>query len=127
MALPERRWHNVGVVRERDTDRTRRFALLLLAVVVAVSPFTVYLLQQMDYVKVLYKIEELRTQHGRLVEMEQRLRVERASLVTPSRVEERAVEDLGLVHPSPEQVVVVSGPQAGRGGQGLMARAPRRR
>jgi cell division protein FtsL len=97
---------------------------LLLGIVAAVAPFTIYLLQQMDYVRVRYKIEELRSQHERLVEMEQRLRIERASLETPTRVEVRAVRNLGLVQPSPHHVVVVRRTTPGRGN--LMARAPDR-
>jgi cell division protein FtsL len=90
----------------------------------AVAPFTIYLLQQMDYVRVRYKIEELRSQHERLVEMEQRLRIERASLETPTRVEVRAVRNLGLVRPSPHHVVVIRRNTPGHGS--LMARAPDR-
>jgi len=72
-------WRNVPLVRERDVRRARWLWGLLLGIMAAVAPFTIYLLQQMDHVRVRYKIEELRSQHERLVEMEQRLRIERAS------------------------------------------------
>lgn len=121
---PNRRWRNARLVRQRDIRRTRWLSGLLLGIVVAVAPFTVYLLQQMEYVRVRYKIEELRTQQNRLVEMEQRLRIDRASLQTPSRVESRAVRELGLIHPSPYEVVVVHRPAPGHGS--LVARAPYR-
>lgn len=120
---PNRRWRNARLVRQRDIRQTRWLSGLLLGIVVALAPFTVYLLQQMEYVRVRYKIEELRTQQNRLVEMEQRLRIDRASLHAPSRVERRAVQDLRLVHPSPHQVVVLR-PTPGRGN--LMARVPDR-
>lgn len=102
-----RRWRNVPLVRERDMRRARFSLGLLLAIVASMTPFAVYLLEQFDYLHVRYKIEELRAQHDRLVEAERRLRIERAGLSALPRVEARAAGMLGLVHPLPEQVLVV--------------------
>lgn len=120
-----RGWRNAPILREPDIRRTRWLWRLLLCFAAALAPFVVHLLQQMDYVSVRYKIEELRAQHERLVEMEQRLRIERARLVTPARVEARATRDLSLVRPEPWNVVVLR-PSEPRDGE-LMARAPARR
>jgi cell division protein FtsL len=117
---PGRRWRNAALLRERDVERTRWLFVLLLWAVAAVAPFTLYLVQQMEFVRVRYKIEELRVQRERLVEMEQRLRIDRAKLIAPAHVERCATERLGLVHPPPAVVVVVVGPSA-RGGHGLLA------
>ena len=118
----KRRWHNAPVVREPDRAGLKRLAFLLVCMAAAVTPFTLYLVQQMEYVRVRYEIEELRVRHDRLVEAEQRLRIERARLTSPARVERCALRELGLVHPPASRVVVMSTPAPGAGG--LMARAP---
>ena len=120
-----RRWRNVPVVREPDKARTRGLAVIVLWMAAAVAPFTLYLVQQMEYVRVRYEIEELRTRRDRLAEAEQRLRIERARLTSPTRVEHCAVADLGLVNPPPSRVVVL--PRATPGSEALVARAPGRR
>jgi cell division protein FtsL len=120
----DHRWKNAPLVREPDVAMTRRFAVMLLWMATAIAPFTFYLVQQMEYVRVRYKIEELRTQHDRLAEAEQRLRIERAGLTSPARVERSAVRDLGLVNPPPTRVVVVPRGVTTPASEGLMARAP---
>lgn len=116
-ALPEpgRRWRNVGVTREHDTRRTRWLWGLLLGLAAAAVPLAFYVIQQMNYVQVRYKIEELRGQQERLLEAERRLRIERAALEALPVVEERAVRELDLARPVPERVVVVPATSPGRG------------
>jgi cell division protein FtsL len=123
---PEHHWRNAPVVRERDVALTRRLSVVLLWMAVAVAPFTFYLVQQMEYVRVRYKIEELRAQHDRLVEAEQRLRIERAGLTSPARVERSAIRELNLVNPPPTRVVVIPRGRLGStaGSDELLARAP---
>lgn len=122
--VPGRRWKNVDLVRERDDRRVRRLWSWLLGVVAAFAPTAWYLLQQMEYVQVAYRIEELRDQQERLSETERRLTVERATLEALSRVESRAARELGLVHPAPEQVVVVGDRSLERGGLMALGEAP---
>lgn len=101
-----RGWRNLSLVREHDHERTKRLLALLLCVLVALTPLAFYLIQQIEYVHVRYRIEELRAQHDRLTEAERRLRMERAALEALPRVEGLARE-AGLVHPTPDRVVVV--------------------
>jgi cell division protein FtsL len=110
-----RRWHNVTVVREGDPRRLRWVLLLFLGVVAAAAPVAAYLIQQMQYVEARYRVEELRGRLQRLEETERRLRIERATLETLPRVEAKALDELGLVHPSSRQVVVVRSSAPGRG------------
>jgi cell division protein FtsL len=110
-----RRWRNVTVVREGDPRRLRWVLLLFLGVVAAAAPVAAYLIQQMQYVEARYRIEEQRGRLQRLEETERRLRIERAHLETLPEVEARALDELGLVHPSPRQVVVVRSSVPGRG------------
>jgi cell division protein FtsL len=110
-----RRWRNVTVVREGDPRRLRWVLFLFLGIAAAVAPVAAYLVQQMQFVEARYRIEELRGRLQRLEETERRLRIERATLETLPRVEERAIDELGLVHPTPRQVVVVRSSAPGRG------------
>ncbi|MBZ5638414.1 MAG: cell division protein FtsL [Acidobacteriia bacterium] len=115
-AQAERRhWRNVMVVRERDPRRLRWVMLLLLGVAAAATPVAAYLIQQMQFVETRYRIEELRGRRERLEETERRLRIERATLEALPRVEGRALDELGLVHPTPHQIVVVRSSAPGRG------------
>ena len=102
-----RRWRNVAVVRERDPRRVRGVLILFVGVLAAAAPVAAYLVQQMQFVQTRYQIEEQRSRLQRLEETERRLRIERATLEALPRVEERARGELGLVHPTPRQVVVV--------------------
>jgi hypothetical protein len=81
----------------------------------AAVPIAFYVLQQMNYVQVRYKIEELRGQQERLLEAERRLRIERAALEALPVVEQRAAQELNLARPAPERVVVVPATSPGRG------------
>lgn len=102
----DRRWHNLPVVRERDRRGFRWLLALTLGTVIALSPLAVYVLHQMHYLQVRYRIEEIRQQQEFLQKAEERLRSERASLLSPVRVERRA-RRLGLMPASPESVIVV--------------------
>jgi len=113
--VPERRWRNVTVTRERDPRRSRWLALLFLGIVAALVPVAVYLIQQMEYVQVRYRIEEQRSRRETLEETERRLRIERAALESLPSVEASATSKLGLVHPLPGQVVVAKSTAPGRG------------
>jgi len=121
-SAPSRGWRNAPVVREPDKARTRGLAVIVLWMAAAVAPLPLYLVQQMEYVRVRYEIEELRVRRDRLAEAEQRLRIERARLTSPARVERCAVSDLGLVNPPPSRVVVLA--RTTPGSEELVARAP---
>jgi cell division protein FtsL len=111
-----RHWRNVTVVRERDPRPSRWVILLLLGIAAAAVPIAAYLIQQMQYVQACYRIEELRSRRERLEETERRLRIEKATLEALPRVEGRALDELGLVHPTSRQFVVVRSSAPGRGG-----------
>jgi cell division protein FtsL len=110
-----RRWRNRPVVRERDFKRSRWRWIVLAWFLAAAAPLTAYMLEQMEYVRSLYKVEELRVQYDRLNEMEQRLLIERQQLQAPARVERIAKRKLGLERPTPHDVVVVHPAENGQG------------
>ncbi|MDX1388620.1 MAG: hypothetical protein R3344_05495, partial [Acidobacteriota bacterium] len=68
MSSGSRGWHNRVVVRERDVQRSRWRWILLAWFLAAAAPLTAYMLEQMEYVRTLYKVDELRVQYDRLNE-----------------------------------------------------------
>ena len=122
MQVSERRWKNVPLTRERDPRRSRWLVALVLGVAALAAPVIAYLLHQMEYVQVRYKIEEMRGKRDQLEETERRLRIERATIQSLPSVEARAGSELGLVRPGPGQVVVAKTASPGRGA--AASRAP---
>ena len=118
VAVP--RWKDSPVVREHDSRRTQRSVALVAALVISVSPFFFYLVEQIRYLGTRYRIDEVRSQHAKLVEAERRLRTERAQLAALPGIEERAIRELGLVRPTPEEILVLSSPKP-LGGGGVRA------
>jgi hypothetical protein len=107
-AIPApRRWRNAPVVREPDRKRARRALSVFAALALACSPVGLYLLQIMRHVEIDYAIEAVRSTQTELAEAERRLSIERAELASLPDVEQRAVEDLGLVRPDPLETIVL--------------------
>jgi cell division protein FtsL len=100
-------WRNRPLTRERDTRLARWLWGMLLAVVVALAPAAIYLASQNECLKAAYELNELEVERERLIEEERRLRVERAELESPTRIEAWARREPGLTQPDPEQVFVV--------------------
>jgi len=118
----QRRWHNAPVVGEQDGRRARSNWIVLLGIVVALLPLAAYLVQQIQFVGIHYRMEQIRRTQERFAEAEQRYRLERASLECLTRVESQASR-MGLVRPPRDRVVVVVQPGSPALGD-LMARAP---
>ena len=104
----DRGWRNRSLVREPDAQQKRSLWHVLLALIVALSPTTFYMVQQNECLKISYELEELRSERERLVREEQRLRIDRASLESLTSIEEWAVHHRGLRRPGSEQVIVVT-------------------
>ena len=54
-----------------------------------------------------YDLSELKTEEMRLQEINRRLKVELATLRSPEKLETIAVRNLGMSHPTPEQIVTL--------------------
>jgi len=113
-----RRWSNQTVAREVDRDRTRWMWGLFAALLLASAPFAAYMLEQNECLRLSYQASALRQHRELLIEQERRLRMQRAARESLEEIEAWAVRRHGLVHPSPEQVIVVhrSPPGTGAGG-----------
>jgi cell division protein FtsL len=112
VALVHRRWVNRSVAREVDRDRARWLRGVFVAMLLAAAPFAAYLLEQNECLRLSYEASALRQQREQLLEQERRLRMERAARESLEKIEAWALRQRGLVHPSPEHVVVVRRPAA---------------
>jgi cell division protein FtsL len=107
VAPAHRRWVNRAIAREVDHDRARWLWGVFVAMLLAAAPFAAYLLEQNECLRLSYEVSALRQQHDELAEQDRRLRMQRARLESLEKIESWAVQRRGLVHPSPEQVIVV--------------------
>ena len=102
-----RRWANRDVRRQMDRHRALWLWGLLFGLVTAAAPAAVHLHHQNHCLKLSYEINALREERSELQEQHRRLSAERAALEAPSTIEDWGLERRGMVHPLPEQVVVV--------------------
>jgi cell division protein FtsL len=124
MCFPEfyfvKRIDNSRLRREVDPVKRREcFSLLGLCLVVFFSGL-VFAWQHFQCVQYGYRIEQLKAQKATAEEWNHQLRLERASLADPERIDRLARKELGLVAPSPQQVIPV-GPE-GEPGSPVLAR-----
>lgn len=96
---------NVKKRKRKAFQRQTRAWLLLLLVFVAELLF--YTWCRVQYVNVGYAYSLAAANHQRLTDMQNKLKVELARLKSPERIEKIAKQKLGLVTPSPEQVITL--------------------
>jgi hypothetical protein len=94
------------VLREIDSRRVRRLWRVVLAITMALTPWTVYLLQQNERLKIVYEVNALRLELARLQKEERRLNVQRARLESLAPIERWALRSHGLTRPGAEFVFV---------------------
>ena len=96
---------NSYLVRERDRRRLRELVLVLLVVVCLGGGLLAYTWIHLEVTRTGYHIDQLEKDLNRLTREERQLRLEAAYLASPSQIQQRAVEELGMQAPSLEQVV----------------------
>jgi hypothetical protein len=104
---PVRGWHNRPIVRETDERRVRHLWRVLFAVIVAITPTAVYLVQQNECVKMAYEVSDLEVSLENLVKTEMELKAQAVGLESLERIERWAIRERGLEQPASEDVVVV--------------------
>ncbi len=70
--------------------------------------FFVFIWVRIYVLELGYRMSKVMQQHEQLLEENKKLRIERASLIAPSRIERVARTELGMVVPKNDQVVVLS-------------------
>lgn len=96
---------NAYLVRERDRKRMRELGLLL-AVVLPVGLCALgYVRLHLGVVRTGYEVNRLEVELRELVRREKQLELEASYLASPARIEEQAIEELGMHYPRLEQMV----------------------
>jgi cell division protein FtsL len=103
---------NSRLVREGGLEKSREcFSLLGLGILVFLSVL-LFSWQHLQCVRAGYDIEELKAQRAAQQEWNHQLRLEQAALADPQRIDTLARKDLGMVSPSPQQVIQWGGADA---------------
>ncbi|HUY14441.1 MAG TPA: cell division protein FtsL [Terriglobia bacterium] len=115
---------NSRLRREVDPDRKRECYSLLLTATLLFVVILGIAWQHFDCVKENYQIEELKKEGATLQELNKQLRLEKAAMTDPQRIDALARQDLGLIPPAPQQVIQVGGapPGSGQAGDSEFAR-----
>lgn len=66
-----------------------------------------YVWQRVNVIEMGYRIEALERERKELLQKNKALLIEAASLGSPQRIEEIAISQLGMVRPSPGQMVFI--------------------
>jgi cell division protein FtsL len=98
---------NEQLVRELDRKRHRElFWVAFLGVVLTISVI-VYAWPHFELIRLGYRMEELRERRDELVQLKHHLELQRATESDPARIESIAKNELGMVYPAPEQILVL--------------------
>jgi cell division protein FtsL len=98
---------NSKVVRERDPRAGRELWLLLAVVAALVASLVLYAWPSLELRQAGQARARMERERERLIEENRKLKLERATLENPRRVEAIATRELGLVLPPAEKVIVV--------------------
>lgn len=98
---------NAYLVRERDRKRLRELFWVLLLVLPIAGGLFIDIWVHLQVIHTGYRINQLERRLEDLGQQERRLRLEASYLSSPLRVEARAVEELGMGEPRPEQLIYV--------------------
>lgn len=92
----------------RSAGQTRAFpASIAVLGLIAMACFFAFLWVRIYVLEVGYQLSASVARHEELMQEYRRLRIERASLIRPSRIERIARNDLGMDSPTREQIVVL--------------------
>lgn len=98
---------NEQLVRELDRKRHRElFWVAFLGVVLTLSVM-VYAWPHFELIQLGYRMEELRERRDELVQLKHHLELQRTTESDPARIESIAKNELGMVYPGPEQILVL--------------------
>lgn len=103
---------NSRLVKELDFQKTRDCLLLMVLAMLCLVVLLCLAWQQFEVVRRGYEREELRKEIKHLTEIGRQLKLERATLRSPQRIDLIARKQLGLISPSFDQIVVQPVPAA---------------
>jgi cell division protein FtsL len=103
----EKRIANHNVIREADTKSHRDYVIVTALASIFLFGLFAYGWQHYRWIQYGYRIQAAQKQREQLVEIGQQLRLERASLRSVQRIDAIARRELGMVVPSPGQLVTL--------------------
>jgi cell division protein FtsL len=101
----EKRIINNNVVRETDGKSYKDYIVVTVLGTILLLGLFAYAWQHYRWIQFGYRIEEAQKKKEQLAEVGRRLRLEKASLRSPQRIDALARRDLGMVVPAPGQLV----------------------
>lgn len=104
----EKRIINSNVIREADSKGHRDYIIVTALAAMFLFGLFAYGWQHYQWIQYGYRIEEAQKKMQRLSEIGRQLRLERASLSNPQRIDSIARKQLGMVVPAPGQLVTFS-------------------
>ena len=114
---------NNPVVRGVDIQQRRELfrSLLVGAAVVGMLLFSAW--QHYLLIDHSYKVQEMLTERAGEERLNRQLRLEVESMRAPEIVERRAIKELGMVYPAPEQTLVIERVSSSTAPRAIVARA----
>jgi len=114
---------NNPVVRGVDVQQRRELfrSLLVGAAVVGMLLFSAW--QHYLLIDHSYKVQEMLTERAGEERLNRQLRLEVESMRAPEIVERRAIKELGMVYPAPEQTLVIERVSSSTAPRAIVARA----
>src|SRR5215470_9757262 len=104
----EKRIINNHVIREADVKSHRDYIVITVLASMFLFGLFAYGWQHYQWIQYGYRIEEAQKKKEQLSETGRQLRLERATLRSPKRIDAIARRELGMVVPSPGQVVMLN-------------------
>ena len=104
----EKRIINNNVIREADKKSHRDYIVVTALAAMFLFGLFAYGWQHYQWIQYGYRIEEAQKKRDQLAEIGRQLRLERASLRNPQRIDAIARRELGMVVPVPGQLVTFS-------------------
>src|SRR5215831_16074943 len=101
----EKRIINNHVIREADVRSYRDYIIVTALAAIFLFGLFAYGWQHYQWIQYGYRIEEAQKKKEQLAETGRQLRLERASLSNPQRIDSIARKQLGMVVPAPGQLV----------------------
>lgn len=95
---------NEQLVRQLDRKRHRELFMWALTGLALAAAVIAYAWPNFEMIRLGYRMEELRQERDELLEARRHLELQRATELSPARIEAIARDELGLVYPEPERV-----------------------
>jgi len=101
------RLRNSRLKKRRFHVTQKQVFLILLLLFIFMGTGIGYVWSNFERTQIGYDVSQLKKEEMRLMEINRKLRLELALLRSPQNLESKAVKELGLRQPAPEQIVMV--------------------